>query len=138
MFTEKYFGLLLLSQEDKYIDSNGNLPVRPHNDKTILMIAVSDKSILCSKNVHDSLPRSVINISDGVIYEYDSVIAHQTGIINLGISTFDFRPPVLYIVRSRAPSNRTRNGKVFRYRDKYKQILTYFIEGTSIEKWRLK
>lgn len=49
--------LILLDQQDRYVDSNGNLPSRPAFDKKLLTKVVSGQSV--SINGYNTLPPSI-------------------------------------------------------------------------------
>jgi hypothetical protein len=87
-------GILLLSQDDCYIDEQGNLPSRPDFDKELLVALCKGQKCLGSRNTLESLPRSIIESA----YCYEIVTDYD---VNLGIKTLYKQPPhLLIIVRS--------------------------------------
>ncbi len=81
-------GIILLSQNDMYVDSEGNLPTRPDFDKELLVALCKGQKFTCGTNTIWTLPPSIM---DNAYYDrnYD---------INLGIITLVQDPPHLLLV----------------------------------------
>lgn len=83
-------GIILLSSNDMYVDSEGKLPLRPEFDKKLLRHLCNNQVYMCSPNTRDTLPLSIITNGERATSEkYD---------INLGIKTLYTLPPHLLIV----------------------------------------
>jgi len=83
-------GLLLLSQDNYYIDNYGRLPARPNFDKELLVALCRGQRFTCGSNTMEALPDSILKNSYFTAEdEYD---------INLGMITLIDNPPHLLIV----------------------------------------
>lgn len=109
-------GIILLSQNNCYVDKNGNLPKRPHFDKEFLLGVVKNKKVLCSKNTLATLPKSVLQAA-----AYITTDPKDSWEVNLGIETFQVPPDTLYVVRSNELI--TKGGLEFRFDSSYEKIL---------------
>lgn len=98
-------GIILLSSNNYYIDENGMLPKRPKWDKQLLLGIIKNKRVLCSSNVLNTLPKSILDSA------YFTTNPNADYDINFGIDTFrSARPDLLIVVRS---SSSLENGKKF-------------------------
>jgi len=87
-------GILLLSQDDYYVDEEGDLPPRPNFDKELLLALCKGQGCLGSRKTLEGLPRSLKDTA----YCYELVDDYD---VNLGIKTLYTQPPhMLIVVRS--------------------------------------
>lgn len=83
-------GIILLSQDDKYLSSAGKLPSRPSFDKDLLIALCQGQTFVCGYNTINSLPNSILDTAVHVCdNDYD---------VNLGVVTLYTQPPHLLIV----------------------------------------
>lgn len=84
-------GIILLSQDNFYVDSTGALPKRPAFDKELLVALCQGQRAVIGPNTRKTLPKSIAENITEVTWdsEYD---------INLGIVPFRVQPPHLLIV----------------------------------------
>lgn len=89
-------GIVLVSRDGYYLDSEGDLPERPKGDKKFLVNLVYNKIVLCSTNTLKDLPRSIYISAAG--FTTDPTAKYD---VNLGINTFKSAPPdIMLVVRS--------------------------------------
>ena len=84
-------GMILLDPGNKYVYEDGSLPIRPEFDKQFITEMITDKTVLCSQNVLDTIPPSmkrVANFTTDMESDYD---------INWGISTFVDKPDMFLV-----------------------------------------
>lgn len=117
-------GIILLSQDNFYLDKAGKLPPRPKFDKSLLTALCRGQTFVCGPNTFKSLPPSIM---DNAHYTegrggYD---------VNLGIKTLHTSPPHLLIV--------VRSG-VYLHGGKHFSLEGYGLEFQSdfLELWILK
>ena len=112
-------GIMLLSQDNMYVDKNGKLPKRPKFDKELLTALVKGQMFTCSENTFEDLPDSILK---NAFYtrgrDYD---------INLGVATFRNAPHLLIVTRS---EEYLQGGKHFSLKG-YKR----YFEGNGLELW---
>ena len=86
-------GIILLSQDNMYVDNHGRLPKRPDFDKELLVALVKGQKFTCSENTFNDLPDSIMkNAYYTAGRDYD---------VNLGIKTFKWdKPHLLLVTRS--------------------------------------
>jgi len=83
-------GIILLSQDNMYVDNHGRLPKRPDFDKELLVALVNGQEYVCGRGTEKSLPKSITeNAKFCNADDYD---------INLGIITLHTNPPHMLIV----------------------------------------
>ncbi len=112
-------GILLLTQDNQYVDAAGNLPQRPKFDKQLLKRLIKGQKVAASFNTINLMPEWNIQWA---VNDYD---------VNLGISTMSLYPPhLLIIVRS---TETFTGGKVFRF-DRWDLM----VEQPNLELWILK
>jgi len=112
-------GLILLSQDNCYLDAFGNLPRRPRWDKKLLTELVKVNTI--TKNGYDLLPDSIKKVAR---------ITHGEPQLALTIQELNALPDILMVVRSRYCNP---DGKVFRM-DNYEAIF----KEERFEIWKRK
>ena len=89
-------GIILLSRNNYYVDTFGNLPCRPNFDKELLLALCKGQRAVVGPNTRKALPNSISNIIKEVPWEDDYDI-------NLGIVPLQVNPPhLLIVVRSDA------------------------------------
>lgn len=116
-------GMILLDPNNVYVYEDGSLPVRPDWDKEFITDMITDKTILCSQNVLDTIPKSMLKVATfttDMEADYD---------INWGISTFADRPEMLLVTRSEVV--KAIGGKALRM-DGYSQA---FKDEKGLEIW---
>jgi len=102
-------GIVLLSQDDFYLSTSGELPLRPVWDKELLLNLIRGKVVLCSFTTLKSLPSSMFTIAS---FTTDTKANYD---INFGIDTFKTaRPDQLIVIRSK---QELKDGKKFNLRD---------------------
>jgi len=102
-------GLILLDDNNRYVDNNGNLPKAPSWDKKLLYSLSKYKDITISRKTYESLPKSVKEDTRfNFLVDNDGSIPYD---INWGIKPFYEVPPDMLIV-VKALENLP-NGKVF-------------------------
>ena len=89
---------ILLSQDDEYVDKDGNLPARPVFDKFMLRELCRGKAI--SGAAEAMLPPSIRNVTGGIEF------------MPITIKEIDKYAELLIVVRSKSQSL---GGKVFRF-----------------------
>ncbi len=84
-------GIVLLSQDNFYVDKHNNLPKRPKFDKELLRALCKDQRIVVGPNTKHSMPPSILETTTEVPWEdeYD---------LNLGMVPLKVNPPKLLIV----------------------------------------
>jgi len=113
-------GIMLLSQDNMYVDNHGRLPKRPDFDKELLVALVKGQKFTCSENTFKDLPDSIMKnayYTEGRDYD-----------INLGVKSFKNNGPHLLIVTR--SEQYIHNGKHF----SLKEYNRYF-EGQGLEIW---
>ena len=105
-------GIILLSQDNYYLDKNSQLPPRPKFDKKLLVALCKGQRAVMGPNTRYSLPKSILSEVKEVPWEdeYD---------INLGIVPLEINPPHLLLV-SRS-ERYLHSGKHFSLKD-YKRL----------------
>lgn len=119
-------GMILLDPGNKYVYEDGSLPIRPEFDKQFITDMITDKTVLCSQNVLDTIPKSMRNVADfttNMEDDYD---------INWGISTFVDTPDMLLVTRAQVAKKL--GGKVLRL-DDFTQVFT---DEKGLEIWLKK
>ena len=119
-------GMILLDPNNIYVYSDGSLPVRPSWDKGYITSMIEGKTVLCSQNVLETIPHSMLNIAKFITdhnHEFD---------INWGISTFNDIPDILLVTRSKVAKRKS--GKTFRLNN-YTRINT---GNSQLEIWMPK
>lgn len=121
-------GMILLDPMDKYVYEDGSLPIRPDFDKQFITDMITNKTILCSQNVLDTIPKSMLAVARFTTNELDDYD------INWGISTFVDKPDMFLITR--APVAKKLGGKVLRLEDyhivfKDEKGLEIWVKSTS-------
>ena len=101
-------GTVLLSKDNFYIGTKGELPARPDWDKDFITNLIKGRKVLCSKNTLVDLPKSIL---DSAYFTTNPTLEHD---INFGISSFKYKPDILIVVRSNENLNA---GKLFRLND---------------------
>lgn len=119
-------GICLLSKDGYYLRDDGSLPVRPSWDKKFLVDLTTDLVCTCSENTFDTLPVSIK--SNANIY-----VDNFTASVNLGIATFEYRPELMFIVRSKYEAG---SGKLLRL-DEYIKLIEFEKEDGGFEIWKL-
>lgn len=112
-------GTILLTPNNEYVDFEGNLPLRPAQDKPLLAGLCKDRVV--SINGYNLLPNSIkktVNLITSVWYPYDIAITIQE------LAKVDL------LIVSRSPQNLANGGKVFRL-DKFTKIYT----SEELELW---
>ena len=94
------FGILLLTEDNEYIDDRKQLPHRPTFDKELLKALISTNTI--SKDALGLLPKSLRDVA---------VVTHKEPSLALTIKEIDGLADILMIIRS---TRKARNGKKFR------------------------
>ncbi len=113
-------GIILLSQDNYYLDRRGNLPLRPEFDKELLVALCKLQTFTCGSNTFKSLPESILkNAHYTKGSDYD---------VNLGVVTLVDNPPHLLIV-SRSDQY-IHGGKHFSLKD-YKR----YFDSPKLELW---
>lgn len=118
--------MILLDPGNKYVYSDGSLPIRPEFDKQFITDMITDKTVLCSQNVLDTIPKSMLAVADfttDMEADYD---------INWGISTFVDTPDMLLVTRAQVAKKL--GGKVLRL-DSFSQV---FKDEKGLEIWLRK
>ncbi len=113
-------GIILLSQDNYYLDNYGELPKRPEFDKELLVALCKLQTFTCGQNTFKSLPDSILRnafYTEGG--EYD---------VNLGIITLVENPPHLLLV-SRSDQY-IHDGKHFSLKD-----YTRYFDSPDLELW---
>ena len=119
-------GICLLSKDGYYLRYDGTLPVRPSWDKKFLIDLTTGLDCTCSDNTFEKLPNSIKENADIYVEELDVSL-------NLGIKTFEYRPELMFIVRSKYEAG---GGKLLRL-DDYVQLITFEKEDGGFEIWKL-
>ena len=112
-------GILLLTEDNMYVDDRGNLPHRPMYDKDLLRTLVDLNTI--THRGFNLLPKSIQKVA---------TISNVNPTLALTIQEVDALADFLIIVRS---ARRVRGGKKFRL-DKFEQIAA----PGQIEIWKRK
>jgi len=112
-------GILLLTEDNMYVDDRGNLPHRPTYDKALLRTLVSLNTI--THRSYDLLPKSIQKVA---------TVSNTNPTLVLTIQEIDALADFLIIVRS---ARKVRNGKKFRL-DKFEQVAA----PGQLELWKRK
>ena len=119
-------GICLLSKDGYYLRDDGSLPVRPSWDKKFLVDLIAGLECTCSENTFDKLPASIKSNADIYVDNFDVSV-------NLGIATFEYRPELMFIVRSKYEAG---SGKLLRL-DEYIKLIEFEKEDGGFEIWKL-
>ena len=132
-------GIVLLDQNDYYVDCDGNLPPRPEGDKDYLLQAVKNKICVASSATYEKLPKSLFASADIVFVNTidEEKASHNNQMyINLGIATYSIYGTDTSEIKVIRTESTIKQGKKFRYRDDYKHVGTYEHHGLKIETWK--
>jgi len=112
-------GIILLSQDNYYVDKDGKLPKRPNHDKKLLTELCRGQLFICSENTFNTLPKSIMDHADYTEGRggYD---------VNLGIKTLYTNPPHLLIVSRSA--GYLHRGKHFSLKDYIQVFSSEYLE----------
>lgn len=116
-------GMILLDPRDIYVYEDNSLPLRPDWDKEFITNMITGKVILCSQNVLDTIPKSMLAVAE---FTTDINSEHD---INWGISTFSLEPDMFLVTRAKAAKKL--GGKVLRL-NKYNKV---FEDEKGLEIW---
>jgi len=116
-------GMILLDPGNKYVYEDGSLPIRPEFDKQFITDMITNKVVLCSQNVLDTIPESMKRVA---WFTTDMNMPYD---INWGISTFEDKPAMFLVTRSKVA--RELGGKVLRL-DGYNKT---FEDEKGLEIW---
>ena len=119
-------GIVLTDSNGRYRDDSGALPQRPAYDKPLLLSVVAGKNVLCSPNTYDALPGSIKQAARSFTSDW-----RRSDIeVNLGISTFDMRPPELMLVI--VSKSELGSGPTFRLPANYRDKMTVDMQDSTM------
>jgi len=114
-------GIILLSQDNFYVDKHNNLPKRPKFDKELLKALCKGQRVVVGPNTRHAMPPSILGTTTQVPWEdeYD---------LNLGMVTLQINPPNLLIVVRSA---------TYLHAGKHLSLKDYnrYYDGDSLEIW---
>ena len=114
-------GIVLLSQDNFYVDKHNNLPKRPKFDKELLKALCKGQRVVVGPNTRHAMPPSILGTTTEVPWEDDYDL-------NLGMVPMQVNPPnLLIVVRS----------DTYLHEGKHLSLKEYerFFNGVELEIW---